>query len=607
MATVGSVIYVANEGSNTVSVIDTSNSNAILATISVGTEPYGVAYNSSSKEIYVANILSDNVSVIDADPASGTYNQVTNTITVGVRPFYITSIGTNMYVTNNQSGTVSVIATGSHTVTGTISVGNSPLGIKAIGNNLYVANSNTAGGYTGSGEGGSISIINTASSNSITDMVLVGAGPRGIAVTSNEVYVANFSDDTVSVMRTSDNTITNTIDVGDGPRGVQVVGTKVYVENFNSGTISVIDISNHTVVTTVKVGNAPSGMAAVGTDLYLTRFTDGVVSILDTTNNTLETPTTTFTFTGPTSGTVNTASTNFTITPDGYYTGTITITPSGAGSTGLSATVLTFSNSSTPQTFTITPTVTGSITLTPTNNRSLTNPSNVIYTSNVVATTLTAQSASSIGQTTATLNGTVTSTGGATVTTRGFNYGLTTGYGTVASESGSFSTGVYTQSLTGLTCGTLYNYQAFGTNASLLTGNSSNATFTTSACDVVVSSGGGGARRPASSVVSTPVVLPINNSATDPSSSNTGYTNNTYDLGTKTLVEVVGSKSKKIDSPVKELQRFLNDTYKLKITADGIFGKGTKALVKKWQAENGLKADGIVGPKTKALMLKSVR
>jgi hypothetical protein len=225
--------------------------------------------------------------------------------------------------------------------------------------------------------------------------------------------------------------------------------------------------------------------------------------------------------------------------------------------------------------------------------------------------TVTAQSASSIGQTTATLNGTVTSTGGATVTTRGFNYGLTTGYGTVASESGSFSTGVYTQGLTGLTCGTLYNYQAFGTNASLLTGNSSNATFTTSACDVVVSSGGGGGGgggRTGSPAVSAPVVLPINNGVTAPSlNTNTGYTNNTYDLGTKTLVEVVGSKSKKIDNPVKELQRFLNDTYKLKISTDGIFGKGTKALVKKWQADNGLKADGIVGPKTKALMLKSVR
>ena len=43
---------------------------------------------------------------------------------------------------------------------------------------------------------------------------------------------------------------------------------------------------------------------------------------------------------------------------------------------------------------------------------------------------------------------------------------------------------------------------------------------------------------------------------------------------------------------VKELQEFLD------IGADGIFGSGTEASVKKWQSENGLTADGIVGPST---------
>jgi len=50
----------------------------------------------------------------------------------------------------------------------------------------------------------------------------------------------------------------------------------------------------------------------------------------------------------------------------------------------------------------------------------------------------------------------------------------------------------------------------------------------------------------------------------------------------------VGSRGKQ----VKDLQEFLG------ADADGIFGKGTEATVKEWQAANGLVADGLVGSAT---------
>lgn len=48
---------------------------------------------------------------------------------------------------------------------------------------------------------------------------------------------------------------------------------------------------------------------------------------------------------------------------------------------------------------------------------------------------------------------------------------------------------------------------------------------------------------------------------------------------------------------VKQIQQALH------LYPDGIFGVNTQAVVKKWQAENGLRADGIVGPATLAKLL----
>jgi len=50
----GTKVYVANEGSNTVSVIDTSNST-VIATVTVGVYPAGVAVNPTGTKVYVAS------------------------------------------------------------------------------------------------------------------------------------------------------------------------------------------------------------------------------------------------------------------------------------------------------------------------------------------------------------------------------------------------------------------------------------------------------------------------------------------------------------------------------------------------------------------------
>src|SRR2546427_7756009 len=55
-------VYVANEGSHTVSVISGS-SNTVVATVTVGSSPQGVAFDPTNGDVYVANFNSRTVSV----------------------------------------------------------------------------------------------------------------------------------------------------------------------------------------------------------------------------------------------------------------------------------------------------------------------------------------------------------------------------------------------------------------------------------------------------------------------------------------------------------------------------------------------------------------
>ena len=76
----GPFAYLTNFDDGTVSVIDTA-SNTIVATVNVGSGPYGVAVSPDGAEVYVANSGSDNVSVIET-----ANHTVTDTVNVGDGP-----------------------------------------------------------------------------------------------------------------------------------------------------------------------------------------------------------------------------------------------------------------------------------------------------------------------------------------------------------------------------------------------------------------------------------------------------------------------------------------------------------------------------------------
>ncbi len=72
IAVAGGRVFVVNTPADTVDVID-ARTRAIVGRVNVGIAPVGIAVRPDGKEVWVANHISDSVSVIDIDPASPTH------------------------------------------------------------------------------------------------------------------------------------------------------------------------------------------------------------------------------------------------------------------------------------------------------------------------------------------------------------------------------------------------------------------------------------------------------------------------------------------------------------------------------------------------------
>ena len=270
----GTHVYVANNGSDTVSVIDTAT-NTVTATIDVGAAPVGVAVDPTGTQTYVTNNGSDTVSVINTAT-----NTVTATIDVGAAPVGVAvdPTGTHAYVTNNGSDTVSVINTATNTVTATIDVGTFPVGVAVnpAMSRAYVANV----GFN------TVSVIDTGTNSVIATIEPPHIAPQGVAVdpTGSHAYVTSQGRHLVAVIDTASDTETLAIPIGGEAFGVAVdpTGSHVCVTIPLLDSVSVIDTATNTVTATIPVGSSPQGVAVdpTGSHIYVTNADSGTVSVI---------------------------------------------------------------------------------------------------------------------------------------------------------------------------------------------------------------------------------------------------------------------------------------------------------------------------------------
>ena len=294
----------------------------VIATVPVGASPrLGVGVNPATNRIYVANVDSNDVSVIDGttnteiDTDGNPGNGITR-ISVGSGPagVGVNTITNRIYVANQWSGDVSVIDGATNTVVATVPVayGLVGVGVNTITNRIYVGN--WAGGWVSVIDGATNTEIDTDGNpaNGITH-IPVGFAPHLVAVnpTTNRIYVANWGSDNVSVIDGATNTEIDTdgnpangitrIPVASGPVGVAVNSTtnRIHVTNWGSDNVSVIDGATNTEIDTdgnpangitrIPVGSYPQGIAANPATgrVYVANSSDNSVSVIDASSNTV--------------------------------------------------------------------------------------------------------------------------------------------------------------------------------------------------------------------------------------------------------------------------------------------------------------------------------
>jgi YVTN family beta-propeller protein len=238
------------------------------ATITVGAGPLGVA--SDGTNIWVANGGSGTVSKINP-----TTNTVIATVTDVDGARRVVFDGTNIWVTDGADS-VSKIDPTTNTVTATIAVGAYPEHVAFDGTNIWVTSSRPS----------MVSKIDPTT-NTVTATITDVDETGGMAFDGTNIWVTNPFLDTVSKIDPTTNTVTATITDVAYPGRVAFDGTNLWVTNGLSGTVSKINPNTNTVTATITVGDQPGGIAFDGTNIWVTNSGSDTVSKINPTTNTV--------------------------------------------------------------------------------------------------------------------------------------------------------------------------------------------------------------------------------------------------------------------------------------------------------------------------------
>ncbi|MGH7314397.1 MAG: beta-propeller fold lactonase family protein [Candidatus Rokuibacteriota bacterium] len=248
----GALLLATNLASGRLSLIDTVAMETI-GSVYTGERAHVVAFTNDDRRAWVANIAEDNVSILDVAT-----RRILGTIPTGKGPtgLAFSRDGRFAYVSNQGDKTVAVVDTATHTIVKRIPVGTNPHFL------ILGPDGRIWGCNTGSND---IYVIDP-STQDIAGSFQVGPAPQQIAFGYKGlqgplayVTVAGFNKVLVLGGDSTRLQLLEEIEVGDGPNGIWAnpQGTRVFVVHERSNDLRVIDTGTSRVIATVPVGQKP--------------------------------------------------------------------------------------------------------------------------------------------------------------------------------------------------------------------------------------------------------------------------------------------------------------------------------------------------------------
>ena len=202
-----------------------------------------------------------------------------------------------VFVTNEQSGDLTVIDAATNAVVTTAPLGKRPRGIQAGpgGKFLYVALSGSPSAPPGVDEktlpppdrtADGIGEID-AETYKVARVIKAGNDPEQLAISADgtRMYVANEDAAQVSVVDVPSGTVVATVKIGEEPEGVTIRpdGKVVYVTSEEDSAVFAIDTATNQVLKRIPVGARPRsiGFLPDNSRAYVSLENDGAIALID--------------------------------------------------------------------------------------------------------------------------------------------------------------------------------------------------------------------------------------------------------------------------------------------------------------------------------------